>query len=200
MNKAKIQFSAEESSLMEDVEFILTKNRIINKICDFFGGMIDDMKNDLQKVNLPVEIKLTTAKISKGENYKGLPWVVLDYPRLFTKENIFAIRTLFWWGNYFSVTLHLKGKYKEIFSPLIQKNLQRFLDHDFYISISDDEWHHALHEGHYSSISKLNSASIKTSLSKNDFLKLSAKIDLTQWQNAEEKLIRLFEVILGALE
>ena len=54
----------------------------------------------------------SSPKISKGENYKGLPWLVLDYPRYFNKEDIFAIRTLFWWGNFFSITLHISGKYK----------------------------------------------------------------------------------------
>ena len=51
----------------------------------------------------------STPKIAKGENYLQLPYVLLDYPRCFDKENIFAIRTMFWWGNFFSITLHLSG-------------------------------------------------------------------------------------------
>ena len=58
-------------------------------------------------------------KISKGEKYKGLPWVMLDYPRIFGKEDIMAIGTRFWWGHYFSVTLHLKGGYLRTYLPVI---------------------------------------------------------------------------------
>ena len=35
-------------------------------------------------------------------------WII---PAVFSKENIFAIRTMFWWGNFFSISLHVSGKY-----------------------------------------------------------------------------------------
>ena len=70
---------------------------------------------------LPAEVAEISPKISKGENYNGLPYVMFDYPRFFTKENVFAVRTFFWWANYFSVTLHLKGEYKEMFAETIFK-------------------------------------------------------------------------------
>ena len=41
---------------------------------------------------LPAEMLFHSPKISKGENYKGLPYVMLDYPRCFGKTDIFAIR------------------------------------------------------------------------------------------------------------
>jgi len=34
-----------------------------------------------------------------------------------------AVRTLFWWGHYFSVTLPSKGSYKEMFLPVIRDHL-----------------------------------------------------------------------------
>ena len=61
-----------------------------------------------------------SAKISKGENM-GLPWVMLDYPRLFGQEDVLAIRTMFWWGHCFSVTLHLKGRYYGAYLPLLRE-------------------------------------------------------------------------------
>src|SRR5580765_673129 len=142
MNEAKIQFSSEELILAANADLILTKNRIIGKIRDLFAALAKEMEITLSQVSLPQEIKQTTAKISRGENYRGLPYIVLDYPRLFTKENVCAIRTLFWWANYFSITLHLKGKYKEMFLEKIKKNRSVVAESDFFINITANEWQH----------------------------------------------------------
>src|SRR5580700_4684754 len=104
MDEAKIRLSVEELELVENAEWILTKNRIIDKVQNLFGILAVKMKTELETISLPDEPLQTNPKISKGENYNGLPYVILDYPRLFSKENVFAIRTMFWWGNYFSVT------------------------------------------------------------------------------------------------
>ena len=81
-------------------------------------------------------------KISRGENYKGLPWVMLDYPRVFGKEDVFAIRTMFWWGHAFSVTLHLKGEWKRLFLPVIIDRKDAFAAAGFQWGVMEDEWEH----------------------------------------------------------
>src|ERR1700722_6862028 len=101
MIATKIKLSPDELSTAQNAGLILTKNAIIQKTISLFSMLSENMQHDLLNVELPQEIKTTAPKISKGENYQGLPYVVLDYPRLFGKENTFAIRTLFWWGNYF---------------------------------------------------------------------------------------------------
>jgi len=200
MNEAKIQFSPEELLLAGNAEWILTKNRIIIKIRDLFAGMAGEMGIGLSQISLPDEIKHTTAKISKGENYKGLPYVVLDYPRLFTKENVFAIRILFWWANYFSITLHLKGIYKEYFLEKIKKNISQFSDSNFYINISADEWQHTLHENDYMLLKQADANELEKNFKENNLLKLSAKIELNQLNQAQKLLLELFTVIMQALD
>jgi len=199
MNEAKIQFSQEELQLAENAGLILTKNTIIRKIYELFGVLAEKMKIELEPVSLPEEIKHTNPKISKGENYRGLPYVVLDYPRLFTKENIFAVRTLFWWGHYFSITLHLKGVYKNFFLERIKKNIFLFAENDFYVGISKDEWVHAMHENNYMPLKDAETASYNKMLDEHDFLKLSAKINPDQWNDSERLLFRLYKIILESL-
>src|SRR5580698_8612281 len=99
MIETKIKLSAHELMIAQDAGLILTKNAIIQKTIGLFSNLAENMQIELVKTKLPEEIKITEPKISKGENYKGLPYVILDYPRSFGKENIFAIRTFFWWGN-----------------------------------------------------------------------------------------------------
>ena len=121
MDNAKIQFSADELRLVTDEQVILTKNRIIEKISIFFGLLQSCYRIKSADIFSSLGI-VQQPKISRGENYNGLPYVILDYPRHFTKEDIFAIRTMFLWGNDFSITLHLKGRYKKLFEEPLIKN------------------------------------------------------------------------------
>jgi hypothetical protein len=109
----KIHLSILETELIQNKEWILTKRKIIEKVYLLFGSTHDSYKEILKNEQLLPEphYKNITGKISKGENYHGLPYVILDYPALFSKEDIFAVRTMFWWGNFFSISLHLSGKY-----------------------------------------------------------------------------------------
>ena len=108
---ANVRLSVEELRLVTDPAWILTKNSIIRKVVEMFGELSGEWRGLVTAVTEP--------KISKGEQHKGLPWVMLDYPRLFGKEDVLAIRTMFWWGHCFSVTLHLKGKYLRLYLPVI---------------------------------------------------------------------------------
>jgi len=70
-----------------------------------------------------------SPKISRGENYLGLPYLVLDYPRLFRPDAVLAIRTFFWWGHFFSSTLQLSGGYKTEFLSRLQAAQETFSKH-----------------------------------------------------------------------
>ena len=115
MEKTKIALSAKELELVCNKEWILTKHAIVQKVITLFGRALEDMQQQVeQRIHgLPAAVNGQSPKISKGENFQSLPYVMLDYPRYFHKENTLAIRTFFWWGNFFSVTLHLSGEHKE---------------------------------------------------------------------------------------
>ena len=110
MNRAKVQLSEEELQLVQNAEWLLTKNRIISKVYEMFGSLADEYRATIvNKRGLAEDVLKPAPKIFKGENYQGLPYVMLDYPRSFGKEDTFAVRTMFWWGHYFSITLHRLG-------------------------------------------------------------------------------------------
>lgn len=102
MDEAKIRLSAPEMELVKDAGWILTKNGILEKVSHLLGSIQQSYQLQLQQVSsLPPEILASAPKISRGENYKGLPWLVLDYPRCFGQQDVFAMRTMFWWGPFF---------------------------------------------------------------------------------------------------
>ena len=186
MNPSKIHFSAEEIELVRNQDWLLTKNRIIAKVYGLMGELSSRLQEDLVAVSF--ELTEIGPKISRGENYKGLPYVMFDFPRYFKKEDTCAIRTFFWWGNYISVTLHLKGIYKDrIMESLIDKR-NILADNDFRLCISGDEWEHDLNNGQYQSITSLNDLVSVDSLRGAPFVKVSAAIMLEQWDQIQDKI------------
>ncbi|WP_315818053.1 hypothetical protein [Paraflavitalea speifideaquila] len=201
MNVAKIQLSEEESTLVQNAHWLLTKNRIIEKVGLLLGELVSPYRTILHELAVPLPLAVTGSvpKISKGEKYEGLPWVILDFPRVFGKNDTWAIRTLFWWGHFFSITLHLKGVYLQQYSTVLLENITLLQQHGFFICIARDEWHHHFKEDNYIPLCQLDATSIGNMLSGNDFCKLSVKIPLHQWGLANEKLVELYQVVLRAL-
>ena len=198
MMQTKIQLLPAEMELVSSPDIILTKNAILQKIKSFLETIqlkqLDIIKSYSSR--LPEEVLKISPKISRGENYKGLPWLVLDNPRHFQHNNIFAIRTMFWWGNFFSVTLHLSGKYK---NDLLRKNsesISLIKKNDFYIYAGQKEWEHDFDPDSYKKISAATVAELEKIFSENNFLKLAIKFPIESLETIEDKLCRNYELLL----
>ena len=165
-----------------------------------FGSMVPDIQNlFVIPTILPQEIFTASAKISKGENYKGLPYVMLDYPRCFGKSDTFAMRTMFWWGHFFSVTLHLKGQYKSLLMPAVKNQLGLLAQENFYISISGDEWRHDFEGDNYIPISSAKQQVIVQNLLESSYFKIAGKIALDEWAGAINKLLSFYQTLVGIM-
>src|SRR5690242_773949 len=194
--EAKIQLSEREMELVTNSEWIFTKQLIIQKVYHLFGQLHEEYKEIIsnQKLLLPEEMQQAGGKISKGENYKGLPYVILDYPATFSKEKILAVRTFFWWGNFFSITLHVSGKYFR--KNMLSKEAIDFLkENNFSVCLNDNQWHHHFHSSNFVSINELNEGAIKE-LEQKNFLKIAKKTGLAEWNSAQENLKEAFEEII----
>jgi len=201
MDKAKIRLSPTETELVSNAGWILTKNGILQKAKYILEHLQSEEQEFLHSLagQLPDEVMRPSPKISKGENYKGLPYLVLDYPRYFEKDNSFAIRCLFWWGNFFSITLHLSGNYKKMYESKIDTSLVLLKEEDFFICISADQWEHHFEIDNYLPLDEMDNAQFKKHISNKKFIKLAKKIPLQQWDNAENILFDSFRRIIHML-
>lgn len=150
---------------------------------------------DYTKLNpdiFPKEVIAVAPKISKGEKYLGLPWLMLDYPRCFEKENIFAIRTMFWWGHFFSTTLHLSGNYRRKYANKITDVYDELCEHEFYVCIHEQQWHHHLEAGNYSPVKRFSADAFAHHVEKAAFIKLAQKLSFSEWNNAVTTLSENF--------
>lgn len=186
---ANVKLSASELELVSNPDFILTKNRIIASVYTLFGELSQEYRL-LAADFLPAAGIWESPKISRGENYEELPWVMLDYPRHFSKENVFAIRTFFWWGNFFSMTLHLKGQFRK---NMVWEMLEK-PDYDpCYICLGKNEWEHHFRSDNYCNIRAIKVIPDPATL---PFIKIAFKIPITQWNEADRKLQKFYQLLL----
>lgn len=184
MKITNVELSKNELELVCDSEFILTKNRIIEKAYNLFGLLSETYKTTLEgyKTILPPEIFKASPKIYKGENYLSLPYVLMDHPRVFLKEDVFAIRSFLWWGNFFSITLHLSGRFLEAFKDNINASLENGEYNDHFVCINEEQWQHHFEKTNYVRLNETTSGDVLQRL----FFKLSKKMALTEWEKAPD--------------
>ena len=175
----KVLLSAGELAMASDKNIILTKLAVTEKAYALFGNMIPSITNIFEPLLLDnKKLIASVPKIYKGENYSGFPYVMMDYPAVFEKENIFAVRTMFWWGNFISITLHISGTYKKYWEKNNFKKLET--TSGFFIAVNDSEWQHHFEADNYILFSLLT-ADVKEKIKEKNFLKVSLKYELHHW-------------------
>ena len=195
MEVSKIHLSSAEMELMQNAEIILTKNRILEKMKLLLEEVQEVQIDFIKKIDLSSEIFNVSPKISKGENYLGLPYLILDFPRQSSENNFFFIRTMFWWGNFFSCTLHLSGNAKETFKERIKKWYPQLKD--YYISISTDQWVHHLEESDYRKISSITKEQFEENCENLAHIKIAGRHSLSEWENASLELVKNWKFFLS---
>ena len=197
MEASKVILSEAEHQLITNANVILTKNSSLEKISLLFGqlaAMYQEKSSTLKKA-FPAVFGIH-PKISKGEKHLGLPWIMLDYPRCFDKETgHLAIRTFFWWGNYFSIQLQVSGNYIPAFLQSIPKwSLEK---NTWHIGLTHDAWDLQIPNPGWIDI---NEPSIKDSITNEMVLKLAKKIPLHEWENLERNFVGDYAALANLME
>ena len=197
MSVAKIRLSKKETDLVSDADWILTKNGIIRAIVEFLSAWQTEQQGSVQHSPLLIDAWQQSApKISRGENYEGLPWIVLDYPRAFAHPGFAAIRTLFWWGRFFSITLHASGKFKEQLAPRLAASRAKLADRDFHICIQPNEWDHRFAPENYRPASGMNDTEWTERLQEKSFLKIAVHFPVESLDGLPDKLEKEFRFLV----
>ncbi len=197
----KLMLSPQELLIVEDTSWVLTKQQIIKKVYELFHAQVPVIQQLIgnTKNHLPPALLSVIPKISRGENYRNLPYVILDYPSMFDKENIFALRTMFWWGNFFSITLHLTGRFKKLYQQDITNNIQKKGEGDFYVCVNDKGWEHHFDAVNYLPAHSLTTEELDSHLNRKEFLKVAVKINLNQWNDLLLVLPDAYETVTDLL-
>ena len=182
-DKTKIALSNKELELVCNTDWILTKHHIIKKVVEVLGELLVPMQHltGINKFYLPTEIFDREPKISKGENYQLLPYVILDYPRYFGLKNTIAIRTMFWWGNFFSVSLQVAGDQKDKITITLLDNFTQLQQNNYWVCVNESPWQYCFAENNFVMLSTISKETFAMLLNNKPFIKISKKISLQHW-------------------
>lgn len=170
-----------ELNILQDKSFLTAKNDLSQKIISYLADIERALEESVNEsgYDFPQGTFLKAGKISKGEQYLKLPYFVLDFPRLFTQKEVFAFRTMLWWGHEFSCTLHLQG---EVLNREKSKLLTRLYDQpDLYFCVHPHPWEYHFEPDNYIKLKDLTAQQLENHIDKFGFIKLSRQIPVLNW-------------------
>lgn len=199
MQVTNFNFSQGEASAICERNFFILKNSATQKIIDLFALLEKEMKNELMLYPIDVnELNSSTGKIFRGENYRSFPYIVLDYPRLFSTNSIFAFRSMFWWGHEFSFTLHLQGQAFEKYKKSLNENFSHLPGKEVYFCVNDTPWQYNFDKENYLPLEEIIDR--REELFTKPFIKISRKLNVDEYANAYDYAIESFKLFIGLLK
>jgi hypothetical protein len=183
MKHSKLEFSPQQLSLLTDTHVWNERRRLAEQIGEWMGDMLLQLKQSHQGVfEKVVPMTALNGKITKGDNYNGFPYLLLDYPNYFAKDEIVSVRNLIWFGNDFHCTFHLRGK----LIHNVMHQLSRITSDEVFICTAPEEWIHHIEAQHWTTVNKLSS-SLREQIETQGWLKLGVKLEIDKpetWTNA----------------
>lgn len=195
-----MDLSNEELAILKDDTFLKLKNALSEKVIKYLSEIERALHQQITQSDFPFPegTFLKAGKISKGEQYLGLPYFILDYPRLFTKDNVFAFRSMLWWGHHYCCTLHIQGaeltnRKDEIANKIIQSK-------DLYFCINQHPWEYHYQKDNYLIINDINLQDIHSQIDNYGFIKLSNFIPVDLWSEYKSFTLASFARFLKCVQ
>lgn len=202
MKHAKIILSKDELKAAGDCNFFAVKSRVTKKIYHQYANAIR-ISNDekiFQKIHFPPGTDFTTGKIAKGENYLGLPYILLDFPRNFNPKHLLTIRTMFWWGNFLSSTLLLSVEGNEPMCNNILRHYSKIKKQDIWLCVNDSPWIHHFEQDNYRKAYTVSGKEAQDMIDRNGFIKIARKIPVTALNQAENFMLESFRIFADCMK
>lgn len=192
MRKSTIKLTKHELNFARNTSYPLAKHQIVQKVSQLFQHLGQKLVHDFGNQTL---FQSSEYKITRGENYRLMPYLVLDFPRISGKNFPITCRTFFWWGHYFSCTIMVQTVLIDLDTTaelLAFSRKTRLL-------VGDDLWEQDLNSAVYTKLNKLSPAEIKPILEQQEYLKIVTKIALNDYDNLEELATKAYGQMLSKI-
>jgi hypothetical protein len=188
---SKIDLSQEGTRLLTQREPWNERRQLVDQLYHWFGNALAETKQRHHELFARhVSQENLNGKITRGDNYKGFAYVLVDYPNQFSKDKILAARNLIWLGNGFHCTLHVRGELvHKVLKSIASLPESRF--ENVFVYDGNDEWQHHIDEN-WKPLTNLDSNSLKT-LTENNWIKLGSIIDINNPDTWNEQLETIYQ-------
>lgn len=186
-----VMLSDELINFLNSKNYFLLKKEVdgkLNSILYSVQKSILEEWNTKDKWNLPDEASRVARKINKGNNYKGFPYQVFDFPSILQEKEIFSFRVIVWYGNLFSVNLIISDRY----FPLFENRLEQFCKRETYLLKSEKVWE--TDTSHFDSllISKESLSEVAAYFQKNKSIRLFRLFKMNQINDINRLTVECF--------
>ncbi|HYO21217.1 MAG TPA: hypothetical protein VER36_02355, partial [Flavisolibacter sp.] len=109
------------------------------------------------------------------------------------------IRSMFWWGYFFSSTLQLSGKYKEVFAKRLINAYDALMMHQYFVGVNTDPWNHRFENGNYQKVECLSHEAFTSIVEERAHIKIAAQWPLSEWDTAANKLTGSWKLLVSLI-
>ena len=197
MNSTKVSFSDKELALLNEKDFWIERKILSDKLME----LLNSVKESIRLTPLFNQIAwldgtdLTNGKITRGENYLSFPWMVLDFPRLISGDNLLLYRTMIWWGNGCSSSLVVQGGYLNEAKKSLVNQLPDLLSQHILFATATDAWVHNPNDDSNLLMSEITAEKFP----EQNYIKLMKKIPMNELENLPEISAANFELLAKIL-
>lgn len=135
-------FTDHEIALLADDTFFPHKAVITQKLRNLLEQLREAFHTPLQDAHLlaPAGFSLESYQFVKGEHLEHFPYQYLDFPRFYTQEEKFAIRSLIWWGHHVVFSLIVEGGHIRQYKENVINRFGQIADRGIHLYLGSSLW------------------------------------------------------------
>jgi hypothetical protein len=195
------RFTPEEMRMICDTDFFPAKAEIIRKFHQDFMELRDQLRAECKKslpAAAPAGTDFETGQMVKGERFHDFPYVYLDFPKFFSKDEMFTFRSFFWWGHSLFFCWFLSGPRLAQYRKNLLTCHETFSHEDIFLSTADTPWEWGLEEPHAVFLDRIGKKRLQDILTGQSFLKLGRSIRLKSLETPDaipHEGLRIFHLL-----
>jgi hypothetical protein len=168
------RLTGHERQLLQDTTFFPAKAAIAEKVKHWLTELRDELRLELESTTLlaPAGLDCRQGQLVKGEHLLDFPYHYLDFPKYFSQGEMFAYRTLVWWGHHVVFALILQGSNLARYKANLLTAYDQLADRELSLLLTDTPWEWRRGEDYLLPLQRANHDVVKAALAKRPFLKL----------------------------
>ncbi|HXC61202.1 MAG TPA: hypothetical protein VNV63_00885 [Nitrospiria bacterium] len=192
--------------MISDTDFFPAKAEIIRKLHEDSMRLRDQIRMECKKTPLslaPAGTDFETGQLVKGEKFQDFPYVYLDFPKFFSRDEMFTFRSFFWWGHSLIFCWFLSGPRLDEYRKRLLACHKTISHQTVFLSTAGTPWEWGLEKPHAEFLDRIKKERLKEILAERTFLKFGCSMPLKFLETPDAILregLRVFNFLKSIVE